>query len=179
MTFFNSGLAKVMRKLHLDSQYIYRVSELPRLFPVLCPLMGDLRFPIDVVKGLGIVGLTLMSWLSVMDAAFELEQHNFFDACLRYEEMTTDTIPFLRFLFFRLALDVKFISDDVVNAVMQQDDHAIRSRMSAILHGGKPRDNYEYIRSSDLDAITLILSRHQQLSELKFILPSTFSITKS
>lgn len=74
MAFFNSTLNRVLRTLSLDSLFIFKLSPLPGLFPVLVPLIGDARFPAAMYTDLGAIGLTAMGWLSAMDTAQRLQR---------------------------------------------------------------------------------------------------------
>ncbi len=179
MAFFNNGISRLVRRFGIDSLYLYRVSNMAALFPLLAPLANDARFPQPVIRRLGFVGLTLMSYLSVMDIALTLQAEGFFGACFRYEELTKDPVAVLKFVLPRLGVTNVSVSADVVDAVMKNDAHGGKTRTSTFTGKVKGGADYKFIRASDLSDVNQILSCHKTLDDLHFILPSTFTLSKA
>ena len=84
MAFFNSTANQFMRKLSLDSLFLFKLSGFSSFFPVVAPLMSDPRFPREVYTRLGAIGLTTMMWISTMDVAMKMQQKVFYFYIRKY-----------------------------------------------------------------------------------------------
>jgi len=86
--FISSGVYLAIRKISLDSLYVFHISTLPKNLPKLMPLMSDTeRFPQSCYKHLGAVSPFVLSWISVMLYGLNAYRGGSIHACIRYEDM--------------------------------------------------------------------------------------------
>lgn len=109
--FFDSTANRVLRRLGLDSFFLYRLSPLPQLFPAMLPLANDPRFPAATYQPLGAIGLTALGWVSAMDVALALQARGVFTALLRYEDLVQQRFGLVRSLLLSCGFSYRAIDE--------------------------------------------------------------------
>jgi hypothetical protein len=176
MAFFSDFVKRQLRWWNIDSWFIYKQSGWDKDFPYLAPLLAaqDGRFPEALYRKLGFVGLITMIWLSNMDTALRLQRTNFFDACVRYEDLCTHRVKVADSIMEKCKFPVGGLDSSAADAVFDEDAHGAatgtRSRRRERGAGGPM-----YITAHDEPLVRQLIKCHEQLDTAANILPGTLT----
>jgi len=182
--FINTGAYRVIRKIGLDTFYVYHVSTLPQHLPKVAPLMNDMeRFPQHLYKHLGAVSPFIMTWISVMHYALAAQRAGFIQTCLRYEDMIVGKTALVAKMLAAVGLlagDAKLRpEDDRSDDVFKRDaheGHSVTQSKRTVFNeetGVVEVRNFAYFRGDDPDKIRDVLAHHEEIEHSDFVLPGT------
>jgi len=185
--FINTGAYHAIRRIGLDTLYVYNVSTLPQHMPKLVPLMNDMeRFPQSVYKNLGAVSPFIMTWISVMHYALAAQRAGYIQACIRYEDMIIGKTA----LVAKLLAAVGFMpgeaklkpEDGHGDNVFKKDaheGHALTHSKRTIFNeetGAVEVRNFAYFRGDDPEMIRDVLAHHEEIEHSDYVLPGTIAL---
>eukprot|EP00053_Salpingoeca_punica_P014470 m.131599 g.131599 ORF g.131599 m.131599 type:complete len:469 (+) comp16465_c0_seq1:103-1509(+) len=176
--FFNSRIARISRYLHLDSVFLFKLTNIAESLPVIAPLLSNPRYSYDLVYRLGAPGITAIGWLSCMDRALQLQKNKFFDAVVRYEDLITHRMDIVRKVGDLCGLkdieEKSEKSDQKAEAVFDEDAHAANAR-TASLRRQQQSDEPIFVRPEDAKDVAELIAEHDEIKEGGFIIPGTVS----
>jgi len=184
--FISTGLYLAVRKLSIDTFYLFKVSTLLQNLPKIMPLMNDMeRFPRSCYKPLGAVVPFVMSWISVMHYALNASHAGAIHACIRYEDL----------ILGKTALVSKMLAvvgllpsngkgkEDVIHSdeVFKRDAHSghhTQSKRTVFNEdtGVVEVRSFAYLRGDDPDLIRDVLARHEEIEHSDYVIPGTIAL---
>lgn len=182
--FINTGAYGVIRALAIDSIYVYYISSLPEHLWKLMPLMKDtIRFPVSCYKWLGSVSPMVMTWISVMDKAIEAYNAGIICEMLRYEDLIVGKTKLVNKLIRKIGISVKVDNSKDISDVFQRDSHAettTQSRRSSkdSTTGKITRKGFVFLKAKDVEAVKMVILRHEVIGTPDFIIPGTLCLGK-
>lgn len=181
--FISSGLYLFIRKIAVDTFYVFYISSLPKNLPKLMPLMNDTeRFPQSCYKPLGAVCPFVLSWISVMHYALEAHRNGAIQACVRYEDLIigkTALVSKMLSVVGLLSSDNKKANVASSDEVFKKDAHSghqtTQSKRTVFNEetGAIEVRSFAYLRGNDAELIRDVLSRHQEIEHSDYVLPAT------
>eukprot|EP00035_Acanthoeca_spectabilis_P023689 m.450443 g.450443 ORF g.450443 m.450443 type:complete len:442 (+) comp20002_c0_seq1:65-1390(+) len=175
MAFFSGFVQRQLRWWNIDSWFIYKISGWDKNFPYLAPLLAtDNRFPADLYRQLGFVGLITMIWLSNMDTADRLQRTSFFDACVRYEDLCTHRVKVAAAIMDKCGYSSGGFTDTDANAVFDEDAHSTTSETRSRRREAGSKGPM-YITEQDDPILRELIKCHEGLHSRNFTLPNTLT----
>jgi len=185
--FISTGVYLAVRKLSIDTFYLFNVSTLPQNLPKLMPLMNDVeRFPRACYKPLGAVVPFVLSWISVMHYGLNAYHAGSIHACIRYEDLILGKTALVSKMLSVLGLlpsDGKAKAENIYSdEVFKKDAHSghqvTQSKRTVFNEetGVLEVLSFAYLRGDDPDLIRDVLARHEEIEHSDYIIPGTITL---
>jgi hypothetical protein len=185
--FIDTGLYRAVRKLGVDSFYLFYVSTLPQNLGKLMPLINDKeRIPQSCYKGLGAVAPFVLCWMSVMHHALEAYYGGSIQACIRYEDMIVGKTALVSKMLSVVGLlpngeakkQERPSSDDVFKKDAHAGNSLTQSKRTVFNEetGGIEVRNFAYFRGDDPEVIRDVLAHHEEIEHSDYVMPGTITI---
>jgi len=179
MAFASNFIARMIRWLNVDGWYFYsKYSGLVPSFPYMCPWLAkpDPRFPKEIYRPLGLVGLTALMFVYNMEVAVALQDAGTFDAVLRYEDLCSHREVAVKSVLSACGNNDAIGLEDA-SAIFDEDAHKGNAKTAssrANFKGDKSKTTL-YISETDLPLVDQLLVGHKQLTDLGYIIPGTLT----
>jgi hypothetical protein len=185
--FISTGVYLFVRKVALDTFYVFHVSTLPKNLPKLMPLMNDTeRFPQSCYKHLGAVCPFVLSWISVMHYGLNAYRGGFIHACIRYEDMIIGKTTLVSKMLSTVGLlpsDGKarenVIHSDEVFKKDAHSGHQVTQSKRTVFNeetGAVEVKSFAYLRGDDPEVIRDVLARHEEIEHSDYVIPGTITL---
>eukprot|EP00040_Diaphanoeca_grandis_P039756 m.260062 g.260062 ORF g.260062 m.260062 type:complete len:436 (+) comp39110_c0_seq1:97-1404(+) len=171
--FAKGCVMKSVRKLNVDSWFVYSVSKFPLYWDYLCPYMTGAaqnpRFPEDSYRPLGIPGMMAMGWIYVVEKAAELQQQKkVFDVMIRYEDLCQKKIAIVHRMLQECGDDSVDMKEVQLGDVFDEDAHKGNDATTSSRNGAK---EFVYISPTDLPLLVTLFGKSTLSPD--FIIPGT------
>jgi len=184
--FISTGMYLAVRKLSIDTFYLFNVSTLPQNLPKLMPLMNDTeRFPRACYKPLGAVVPFVLSWISVMHYGLNAYHAGSIHACIRYEDMILGKTALVSKMLSAVGLlsgDGKkenVIYNDEVFKRDAHSGHRVTQSKRTVFNedtGVVEVRSFAYLRGDDPELIRDVLARHEEIEHSDYVIPGTITL---
>jgi hypothetical protein len=185
--FISTGMYLFVRKIALDTLYVFHISTLPKNMPKLMPLMNDTeRFPQSCYKHLGAVCPFVLSWISVMHYGLNAYRAGSIHACIRYEDMILGKTALVSKMLSAVGLlpsdgkgNVDVIYSDEVFKRDAHSGHQVTQSKRTVFNeatGVVEVNSFAYLRGDDPDVIRDVLARHEEIEHSDYIIPGTIEL---
>jgi len=185
--FISTGAYLAVRKLGIDTFYVFNVSTLPKNLPKLMPLMNDTeRFPQSCYKSLGAVCPFVLSWISVMHYGLNGYRDGSIHACIRYEDLILGKTALVSKMLSLVGLapsDGKtkkeaIFSDEVFRKDAHSGHQVTQSKRTIFNEetGAIEVRNFAYLRGDDPEMIRDVLARHEEIEHSDYEIPGTIAL---
>jgi hypothetical protein len=177
MAFASNFIARMIRWLNIDGWYFYsKYSGLVPSFPYMCPWLAspDPRFPADIYRPLGLVGLTALMFIYNMERAVALQKVGTFDAVLRYEDLCSQREVAVKTVLEECG-NKDAIGLEDASAIFDEDAHKGNATTASSRAKGDKSKKPLYISETDLPFVEQLLVGHKQLKDLGYIIPGTLT----
>jgi len=185
--FINTGMYLAIRKMALDTFYLFFISTLPQNLPKLMPLMNDTdRFPQTCYRGLGAVCPFVLTWVSVMHYGLQSFHTGAIHGCIRYEDMILGKTALVSKMLSVVGLlpgDGKGRVDTMhSDEVFKKDAHfghgCTQSKRTVFNEetGAVEVRSFAYLRGDDPELIRDVLARHEEIEHSDYVIPGTIAL---
>jgi len=187
--FISTGMYLAIRKISMDTFYLFYISTLPKNLPKLMPLMNDTeRFPQACYKHLGAVCPFVLSWISVMHYGLNAYRGGSIHACIRYEDMILGKTALVSKMLSVVGLlpsdgkakeDVMY-SDEVFKKDAHSGNQVTQSKRTVFNEetGVVEVRSFAYLRGDDPEVIRDVLARHEEIEHSDYVIPGTIGIAQ-
>lgn len=177
MAFASNFVARMIRWLNMDGWYLHSTySGLMPSFPVMCPwlVVPDPRFPKDIWRPLGTVGLTTLMFIYNMEVAMAQQKAGTFDVVLRYEDLCCEREVAVKKVLSECGNDNAAGLEDA-SAIFDEDAHKGNAKTASSRKKGDKSKKSLYISDADMPLVNQLLVGHKQLIDLGYIIPGTLT----